>query len=69
MRTRADRTGETGNDKAPCPPYGDERNPDREGSRPRRRHLSPERKIDEIVYALYGLDERDVALIEKAAPS
>ena len=31
--------------------------------------LSPEREIDAIVYALYGLDERDVALIEKAAPS
>ena len=28
-----------------------------------------QQEIDAIVYALYGLDERDVALIEKAAPS
>ena len=36
---------------------------------PRAATASSEREIDEIVYALYGLDERDIALIEKAAPS
>ena len=28
-----------------------------------------ERQIDEIVYGLYGLDQRDIALIEKSVPS
>ena len=30
---------------------------------------APELEIDEIVHTLYGLDKRDIALIDKAAPS